>query len=219
MDRDGRTCHIPRHRQGDIGMAKAATKRAALYVRVSTDDQTTENQRLDLEKLCELRGWTVTATYQDNGISGSKGRDQRPGLDALLKDAKRRRFDVAVFWSVDRLGRSTASVAASMDELEACNVAQFYFKESMDTSTVHGRAMLEMAAVFARLERGMIQERVKAGMARAKAEGKTLGRPKISSETEAKILLLRRDGHGMIKIAKTLGIGVSAVQRVVKQTG
>ena len=111
----------------------------------------------------------MVAAYEDAGISGAKGRDKRPGLGALLKDAKRRRFDVAVFWSVDRLGRSTAAVAAAMDELEAAGVAQFYFKESMDTSTAHGRAMLEMAAVFAKLERSMIQERIRAGIARVRA--------------------------------------------------
>jgi DNA invertase Pin-like site-specific DNA recombinase len=199
-------------------MAKA--HRAALYLRVSTDEQTTENQQRDLLTLAELRGWEVVVTYEDAGVSGAKSRDKRPGLDSLLKDAKRRRFDVAVFWSVDRLGRSTAAVAAAMDELEAAGVAQFYFKESMDTSTAHGRAMLEMAAVFAKLERAMIQERIKAGIARVQAGGKTksgnpLGRPRIADAVEARIRELRAEGVGLIKIAKTLGIGVSAVQRVV----
>lgn len=191
------------------------TKRAAIYLRVSTEDQTVENQRRDLAKLTDLRGWEVVATYEDSGISGSKGRDKRPGLDGLLKDAKRRRFDVAVFWAVDRLGRSTASVATAMDELEEAGVAQFYFKESMDTSTAHGRAMLEMAAVFARLERSMIRERVKAGLARVKAEGKQLGRPKVGEQVEERIRELKAEGLGIRKIASTLGIGVSVVQRVV----
>lgn len=199
-------------------------RRAALYLRVSTDDQTVENQRADLHKLAELRGWTAVATYEDAGVSGSKGRDKRPGLDGLLKDVKRRRFDVAVFWSVDRLGRSTAGVATAMDELEAAGVAQFYFKESMDTSTPHGRAMLEMAAVFARLEREMIRERVKAGLARAKAEQekgprkdkKAIGRPRIDPSKEDRIRELKAEGMGLQKIARTLGIGVSAVQRVAK---
>jgi DNA invertase Pin-like site-specific DNA recombinase len=195
-------------------MSKA--RRAALYLRVSTDDQTVENQRSDLHKFAELRGWNVVATYEDAGISGAKGRDKRPGLDALLKDAKRRRFDVAVFWSVDRLGRSTAGVATAMDELEAASVAQFYFKESMDTSTAHGRAMLEMAAVFARLEREMIRERVKSGLARARAAGTRLGRPSVGAAVEDRIRELKGQGMGLQKIARTLGIGVSAVQRVTK---
>ncbi|MBP2312985.1 recombinase family protein [Azospirillum soli] len=197
--------------------SNTSIKRAAVYLRVSTDGQTTDNQRLDLERLCQLRGWDVVKVYEDAGISGSKGRDQRPGLDALLKDARRRRFDVAVFWSVDRLGRSTAHVTTIMDELEGVGVAQFYFKESMDTSTPHGRAMLEMAAVFARLERGMIRERVNAGLARAKAQGKTLGRPKSGDDIEARIRTLRAEGKGILKIAREVGCGVSVVQRVVKE--
>jgi DNA invertase Pin-like site-specific DNA recombinase len=199
-------------------------KRAAIYLRVSTDEQTTENQKADLLKLADLRCLEVVATYADEGISGTKGRDKRPGLDALLKDAKRRRFDIALFWSVDRLGRSTAGVATAMDELEAAGVAQFYFKESMDTSTAHGRAMLEMAAVFARLEREMIVGRIKAGMARVKAAGgktKTgnpLGRPKVAPEVETAILRARSDnpGLGIVKLAKQHGVGVSVVQRLLK---
>jgi len=189
--------------------------RAAIYLRVSTDSQTTENQRIDLEKLCDLRKWDIVQAYEDAGVSGTKGRKARPGLDQLLKDAKKRRFDIAVFWSVDRLGRSTAQVTTNMDDLEACGVSQFYFKESMDTSTAHGKAMLEMAVVFAKLERSMIQERVKAGLARAKAQGKMLGRPKVSKTKERAIMLARAEGKGMIKIAKEVGVGVGTVQRVV----
>lgn len=190
-------------------------ERAAIYLRVSTDSQTTENQRIDLEKLCDLRKWDIVEVYEDKGISGAKGRKARPALDQLLKDAKKRRFDIAVFWSVDRLGRSTSQVTTNMDDLEACGVSQFYFKESMDTSTAHGKAMLEMAAVFAKLERSMIQERVKAGLARAKAKGTKLGRRKITSAKEKAILKARAEGKGIIKIAKEVGVGVGTVQRVV----
>ncbi len=192
-------------------------KRAAMYLRVSTDGQTVENQRGDLTKLAELRGWSIVQTYEDAGISGAKGRDRRPGLDALLKDAKRRRFDVALFWAVDRLGRSTASVVTAMDELDAAGVAQFYFKESMDTSTPHGRAMLEMAAVFARLEREMIRARVVAGLQRARANGRRLGRPRVPAKVEQAILAARARTPkvGIIKLAKQFGVGVSVVQRVL----
>jgi DNA invertase Pin-like site-specific DNA recombinase len=198
------------------------TKRAAIYLRVSTAGQTVENQRADLMKLADLRGFKVVATYADEGISGTKGRDKRPGLDNLLKDAKRRRFDIVLFWSVDRLGRSTSAVATAMDDLQAAGVAQFYFKESMDTSSAHGRAMLEMAAVFARLEREMIVERVNAGIARVKATGKTrsgrpLGRPRTDTKVECMIRAMRADNPtlGIIKIAKHCGVGVSVVQRVL----
>lgn len=209
-------------------MAKKDQLRASLYVRVSTDRQTTENQRRDLEKLCELRGWPVVKVYEDQGISGAKGREDRPGLDALLSDARRRRFDVAVFWSVDRLGRSTRQVTDSMGMLKDCGVAQFYLKESMDTSTPHGRAMLEMAAVFASLEREMIRERVNAGLARVKQElaaakavgrkpAKLIGRPRTDPATEKRIRKLLGQGIGKVKIARTVGVGTGTVQRVAKE--
>lgn len=200
------------------------TKRAALYLRVSTDGQTVENQRQALTALAERRGWTIVETYSDAGVSGTKGRDKRPGLDALMKDARRRRFDIAVFWAVDRLGRSTATVTALMKELSDVGVGQYFDREGMDTSTPHGRAMLEMAAVFGALEREMIVERVRAGMARAKAEQergprpgkKAIGRPKVGAETEAAILAARAEGTGILKIAKALGVGTGTVDRVVK---
>ena len=191
------------------------SKRAAIYLRVSTDGQTVENQRLDLEKLASLRGWRIIASYEDAGISGTKGRDKRPGLEALLKDARRRKFDLAVFWAIDRLGRSTATVASTMDELAEAGIGMFAFKESMDTSTAHGRAMLEMAAVFARLEREMIKERVVAGLARARAEGKRLGRPPIGNKIRAAILELRSKGFGKLKIARQLRVGVGTVTRTI----
>ena len=113
-------------------------KRAALYLRVSTDGQTPENQRLALEAVAQRRGWTVVETYEDNGISGAKGRDKRPAFDAALKDAVRRKFDLLMVWSIDRMGRSTATVAAALAELEAAGVAIYADKEAMDATTLHG---------------------------------------------------------------------------------
>jgi DNA invertase Pin-like site-specific DNA recombinase len=138
-------------------------KRVALYFRVSTDGQTTSNQQLALAEVAARRGWQVVQIYEDAGISGAKGRDKRAGLDAAMKDATRRRFDVLAVWSIDRLGRSTATVAAVLAELDAAGVAIYADREAMDATTPHGRAMLQMAAVFAELERGMIRERVNAG--------------------------------------------------------
>lgn len=195
----------------------AKAKRAAIYLRVSTDEQTTQNQRLALEAAAERRGWAVARTYEDAGVSGAKGRDQRPGLDAAMKDATRRRFDVLMVWSVDRLGRSTAGVAAALDELQVAGVAIYADKEAMDATTPHGRAMLQMAAVFAELERAMVRERVNAGLARAKAQGKTLGRPKVAEGTEGAIRARLAAGEGMVKVAKALGVGVSTVQRVRRE--
>lgn len=205
--------------------AKTSTKgtRAALYLRVSTDDQTTDNQRRDLEGLATLRGWSIVETYEDAGISGAKGREQRPGLSALLADAKKRRFDIALFWSVDRLGRSTMEVTRNMGELDACGVAQFYFKESMDTSTAHGRAMLEMAAVFATLERAMIRERVVSGIARVRATGRTksgrpIGRPTVDPKVAAKVVAMRKAGKSVREVAKATGLSVGAVMKYSAQS-
>ena len=192
------------------------TKRAAIYLRVSTDYQTTENQRQALVEVAGRRGWSVDETYEDQGVRGAKGRDQRPGFDRMLRDASRRRFDVLAVWSIDRLGRSTAAVATALDDLEAAGVAIYADKEGVDASTAHGRAMLEMASVFARLERSMIAERVKAGMARAKAEGKHVGRPRTNEDTVAAIRAMLAGGRGMISTAKALGVGVGTVHRISK---
>jgi DNA invertase Pin-like site-specific DNA recombinase len=194
-------------------------KRAALYLRVSTDGQTTDNQRIALLEVAERRGWSVVQTYEDAGISGAKGRDKRPGFDAMMKDATRRRFDVLLFWSIDRLGRSTAMVATALAELEAAGVSIYADKEAMDATTPHGRAMLQMAAVFAELERGMIRERVLAGLDRAKAQGIKLGRPKVAPKVEDEICARLAQGQGMVKIARELSVGVSTVQRVRAASG
>ena len=128
------------------------TKRVALYLRVSTDEQTTSNQRLALMEVGDRRGWNIVKVYEDAGISGAKGRDKRPGFNATMKDALRRHFDVLAVWSIDRLGRSTATVATALAELDAAGVAIYSDREGMDATTPHGRAMLQMAAVFAELE-------------------------------------------------------------------
>jgi DNA invertase Pin-like site-specific DNA recombinase len=191
-------------------------KRAAIYLRVSTDEQTTDNQRLALEAVAARRGWQVVKVYEDAGISGAKGRDKRPAFDAMMKDAARGRFDLAMVWAVDRLGRSTATVAPALAELAELGVGFYADREGMDGTTAHGRAMLQMAAVFAELERAMIRERVNAGLARARAQGKALGRPKVPDSTEAAIRAQLAAGVGKVKVAKLLGVGVGTVQRVAK---
>jgi DNA invertase Pin-like site-specific DNA recombinase len=195
-------------------MATGKPKRAALYLRVSTDGQTTENQRLALAEVAERRGWTVVAEYEDAGISGAKGRDKRPAFDRMLKDASRRRFDVLMVWSVDRLGRSSATALTALDVLHAAGVDVFVDRQAMDTTMPYGKAMFGMAAIFAELERGIIRERVVAGLARAKAQGKRLGRPTVAAETEAAVRARLAQGQGMLSVAKALGVGVSVVQRV-----
>jgi len=196
-------------------MAKA--KRAALYLRVSTDGQTTENQRLALEAVCVQRGWSVAQVYTDAGVSGAKGRDKRPGLDTMLKDATRGRFDVVLTWAMDRLGRSLLDLLNTLTELEASGVALVLHQQAIDTTTPAGRMFFSVTGAFAEFERGMIRERVNAGLARAKAQGKTLGRPKVAAGTEKAIRERLAAGTGMLKVATELGIGTSTVQRIAKE--
>lgn len=192
-----------------------ATKKIALYSRVSTDKQTTENQLIELRAVAERHGWIIVDEYIDQGISGAKGRGQRPQFDRLLKDAARRRFDLIASWSVDRLGRSLQDLVGFLSEIHAKKVDLYLHVQGMDTTTPAGKALFQMMGVFAEFERAMIQERVKAGLERARAQGKQLGRPPVPAKTEAKIKQLRDTGMGKLKIARTLGVGVSTVQRVV----
>jgi DNA invertase Pin-like site-specific DNA recombinase len=127
------------------------------------------------------------AVYRDAGISGSKGRDQRPGFDAMHKDAARRRFDVVMAWSVDRLGRSLQDLCGFLSELHSLGIDLFLHQQGIDTTTPAGKAMFQMMGVFAEFERSMIRERVNAGIARAKADGKHCGRPFIDTKLEGRI--------------------------------
>ena len=189
-------------------------KRAAIYLRVSTADQTTANQRRELEAAAAARGWTIASVFEDHAVSGSKGREQRPQLDLMLKDAVRGRFDVVMVWAVDRLGRSLPDLVSSMQELQSANVDLFIMQQALDTTTPAGRAMFGMLGVFAEFERSMIQSRVKSGLDRAKAAGVKLGRPKTSAATERAIAAHLAAGDGILKVSKALGVGSSVVQRV-----
>lgn len=192
-------------------------RRVAIYARVSTSGQTVENQTRELRAWAEHAGHEVVATYTDNGISGTKGRDKRPGLDAALKDAVRRRYDVLAVWSTDRLGRSVQDAMATMNELREAGVDLFLSKQALDTGTTNGRAMYGMLAVFAEMEVDLIRERVNAGLARAKAHGVKLGRPKVAGAVEERIRELRATGKGVKATAKALGVGVGTVQRVDRE--
>src|SRR5450759_1368760 len=192
--------------------------RVAIYTRVSTGAQTTENQLRELRAVAERLGHQVVAEYADNGISGAKGRDQRPGLNSLLEGVTRRDFDKVMAWSVDRLGRSLPHLLAFMGELKAKGIDLYLHQQSLDTSTPAGNAMFQMLGVFSEFEREIIRERVLSGLERAKAQGKKLGRPRRDDiKRSAKIHKLRKQGIGILKIARQLGIGVSVVQRVVSE--
>ena len=198
---------------------KPAGARVALYLRVSTDDQTIENQRLALAEVAEHRGWRIVATYVDEGISGAKSRDQRPGFDHMLRDATRGKFDVLMAWSVDRLGRSLADLIGMLRDLDACHVNLYLHQQAVDTTTPAGRALFGMLGVFAEFERAMIQARVNAGLHRARARGKKLG-PKFSKPRPDAALLraaVRDDGLSLRAAAARHGCTVTAVRDALKE--
>jgi DNA invertase Pin-like site-specific DNA recombinase len=202
----------------DVVIGQEVTmKRVAIYLRVSTDKQTTDNQRRELEAVAERSGWKVVNVYEDAGISGAKGRDKRPGLDAMMKAANAREFELVACWSVDRLGRSLTDLLSILQGLHEKGVGLFLHQQGLDTSTTAGKAMFQMLGVFAEFERGIIRERVNAGLARARANGTKLGRRRVKPSVEARIVELRTKGDGIHKIRRKLGIGTSVVQRVFKQ--
>ena len=190
-------------------------KRVGIYLRVSTNWQTTENQRRELEAVAARSGWEIVGIYEDTGISGAKGRDERPGFDRLLRDATARKINMIAAWSVDRLGRSLQHLVGFLTDLRALGRNLYLHQQALDTSTPSGRAMFQMCGVFTEFERGMIRERVNAGLARARERGVKLGRRPVKASVEQRIRELRSEGMGILKIGRTLGVGTSVVQRVV----
>jgi DNA invertase Pin-like site-specific DNA recombinase len=195
-------------------MSKLTTRHAAVYLRVSTQDQTTANQERELREVAARMGLEITKVYRDHGVSGAKGRDKRPQFDALCKDATKRQFDIIMAWSVDRLGRSLQDLVGFLTEVHALKIDLYLHQQGLDTTTPAGKAMFQMMGVFAEFERAMIQERVRAGLARAKAEGKQLGRPTIDRALEADIRKALSDGASYRKAAAQCGVAVGTVRRV-----
>ncbi len=190
-------------------------KTVAIYTRVSTDRQTTENQERELNEVAARMGWRIVKVYRDEGVSGAKSRAERPAFDELCKDAARRRFDMVMAWSVDRLGRSLQDLVGFLSELHALGIDLFLHQQGLDTTTPAGKAMFQMMGVFAEFERAMIRERVKSGLERAKSKGKTLGRPTIGPEKEAAIRAdLKAGTAGILKLAAKHKVGVGTVQRI-----
>ena len=189
-------------------------KQAAIYLRVSTKEQTAENQRLELERVANAKGWTITEIYEDQGISGAKGRDKRPAYDRMLKDAVRSRFDVAMAWDVSRLGRSLSGLTQALEELHANGIDLYLHQQAIDTTTPSGKALYQMCGVFAEFERSMISERVIAGIARAKASGTQLGRPRKTVDIK-RIVEARASGDSIRKIAKELKVSLGTVHKIL----
>src|SRR5271165_2022667 len=176
-----------REPRGRATMTKTRSHTVAIYSRVSTDSQTTENQERELREIATRMGWSIMKVYRDEGVSGAKSRAERPAFNALWKDASKRQFDMVMAWSVDRLGRSLQDLVAFLSELHALRIDLFLHQQGLDTTTPAGKAMFQMLGVFAEFERSIIQERVRAGLARARSEGKRLGRPPIPAELENSI--------------------------------
>ena len=193
-------------------------KRAVLYLRVSKNEQTIENQRLELERVAAAKGWKVIATFKDEGISGAFGREVRAQYDTMLKQGVQAKFDVVLAWDVSRLSRSLVDLVPTLDELHACGIDLYLHQQAIDTTTPAGKAMFQMCGVFAEFERGILSERVKAGLNRAREEGKTLGRP-VKIANIKKILEERNKGKTIRAIACQQGLSVGKVHRVLNETG
>jgi len=188
-------------------------KRVAIYTRVSTSDgqQTVENQLRDLRLAGERLGWEIVATFTDQGISGAKGREKRPGLDALMKGIARKDFNLVASWSVCRLGRSLQHLVGLLGDLDARGVDLYLHVQALDTSTPSGRAMFQMLGVFAEFERSMVSERVKAGLARST---KRSGRPPLDLDKRRKIERLLGGGLSINQTARKVKVGVGTVHRI-----
>ena len=187
------------------------SKRVALYLRVSQDTQVTENQRRELLAVAARNGWEIVAEYEDQGISGAKGRDQRPAYDALLKAVARREIDLVASWAVDRLGRSLQDLVGFLNEINAKGVDLYLHQQALDTSTPSGRAMFGMLSVFADFEREMIRSRIMAGLARS---NKKAGRPALPPIMIEKIQRTLNSGLSINATAKRLKVGVGTVHRI-----
>jgi DNA invertase Pin-like site-specific DNA recombinase len=207
------------------------TKRAALYVRVSTDHQTVENQVAELRAVAERRGWEVLETYRDAGISGATGRDKRPGLDGMLNDASRRKFDVIMVWAIDRLGRSLIDLLGTIQHLETVGVDLYLEQQHLDTTTPTGKLLFQITGACAEFERSMIRKRVNAGLAPIKAKIKrgekftskagvvrrNLGRPGAEPEKVERAREELGKGIGIGKVARLTGLGTGTVHRLKRE--
>jgi DNA invertase Pin-like site-specific DNA recombinase len=194
---------------------KRKSKRVALYVRVSTTNgQTTENQRRELKAWAAAAGHQVVEVYEDAGVSGAAGRDKRPRFDAMLKGAVRREFDMLAVWSVDRMGRSLQDLIGCLNELHAAGIDLYIHRQALDTTTPAGKAMFGMLGIFAEFEREIIRERVHAGLARAREQGRVGGRPPVPPAKIARVRRLLADGASVRKTAKAVGVAPSTVSKI-----
>ena len=193
-------------------------KKVVIYGRNSIATGNPENQLIELRNIAKKNDWVVIKEYVDVGISGNKSRHQRPQFDAMLNSAMRKDFDLVMFWSVDRASRNLTHLVQMMNDLDSKNIGMYFHQQSIDTSTPSGRAMIQMAGVFAEFERSMLRERILASHERAKLEGKSIGRPTtISSGLIKSIKFMRSKNIGIKKISRELGCGVGTIYKVMNQ--
>src|ERR1019366_557809 len=186
----------------------AATKRVAIYARVSTCDQSPESQLRDLRQFAEARGFETTE-YVDTGFSGAK--QSRPALDRLMDDARKCRFDSVLVWRFDRFARSTKHLLLALEEFRGLGIQFVSYQENIDTTSPLGQALFTIVSAVAQLERDLIRERVRAGLRNARGNGKKMGGPKRSVDRE-RILELKAEGHSLRQIAAKLGVGYGTVR-------
>ena len=189
-----------------------STPRVAVYARVSTTDQSTESQLLDLRRFTQERGWHIFREYTDNGISGTQG--SRPALNELMDDARKRRFDMVLVCRFDRFARSTRHLILALEEFKNLGIDFVSYQENIDTSSPLGSAIFTIISAVAQLERDIIAERVKAGLRRAQKNGKRLGRPRVSVDVD-KIRQWRSEGLSYRAIARRLGVSHPTVMTLM----
>ena len=193
------------------------TTKVALYCRVSTLDQTIDNQLLELRDHCSRMGWEIVKEYADEGLSGTLSRDKRPALNALIKDAYRKRFDSVVCWDISRIGRSMKELVLFLSDMKDRDIGICSVRQGFDTSTSMGEIMFQFVGILSSWEREMIRERTLAGLERARREGKTLGRRKVTNETmTAKILEMRTAKKTISELASEVGVSVGTVSKTLK---
>ena len=193
------------------------TTKVAIYTRVSTLDQTIDNQLIELRDHCSRMGWEVVKEYADEGLSGTLSRDKRPALNSLIKDAYRKRFDSVVCWDISRIGRSMKELILFLSDMKDRGIGICSVRQGFDTSTSMGEMMFQFVGILSSWEREMIRERTLAGLDRAKREGKTLGRRKVTNDNmTAKILELRNEKKSIRDIASDVGVSIGTVSNVLK---
>ena len=192
--------------------------RVAIYGRVSTTEQTSDNQINFLQEIVNRNGWDLVQTYVDEGISGTKGRDKRPEFDRLCKDMVRRKFNRILVWDISRLGRSLQHLVEFLNDVQSVNCHLYIHQSGLDTSTPSGRMMFQMVGVFSEFERSMISERVKLGLKRVKSKGTKLGRPtKIDDVTKEQVWNMVDEGKSLSQISKILEISKMSVSRANRE--